>query len=216
MAKERAVFLDYGGLLFDYDFNRQTLFRAHAMVLEHLHSHNSDHLDISTLAQAHDRAIQTYLKARGENNYEWAMEKITELVLKEAGINDRSLVSSVEDIYKLNDHDSRPLTSVVTVLPELARRRELGIISNLPHDALIHELREYGLLDLFKTITISYQVGFRKPHPQIYREALKRANARAEESLFISHDKEEVLGAERIGMKGLLVNSLENILEVIK
>ncbi|MCX6750405.1 MAG: HAD-IA family hydrolase, partial [Candidatus Pacearchaeota archaeon] len=117
-------------------------------------------------------------------------------------------------IYKLNDHDATPKGNSLEILADLAKRRKLGIISNLPHDSLVYELQKYGMRELFDTITVSYQVGVRKPHPEIYLEAMRRAGAKPENSLFISHDEAEVNGARAVGMEAILTNSLEEMIGV--
>jgi len=214
MANEKVIFMDYGELLFRYDFNKNTLSRAHNLVLEHLHNQGVD-INKENLAKAHDTAIHAYLDARKKDNSEWTMGQIMSLMFDEAGLDYKHL-DKVSTIYKLSDHDSTPFPSTITEVPKLAKIADLGIISNLPHDALVHELKRYEMFDFFKTITVSYQIGVRKPHQKIYQEALRRANVRADESLFISHEDYEVKGAEAVGMRGLLVPSLENILEVAK
>ena len=94
------------------------------------------------------------------------------------GINSPALTSQIATIYKLNDHDATPKGNSPEILRDLSQRRKLGIISNLPHDSLIYELQKYGMKDLFDTITISYQVGVRKPRPEIYLEAMRRAEVK--------------------------------------
>jgi len=211
---EKKLFLDYGGLICDYEFNKDTLFRAHHLVLDHINS-NGDKITLDQLAQAHDSAIKDYLTARNKDSSEWKMNKIMGLMLSNLNLNGSVSISKINHLYKLNDHDIAPYPSTSKVLNELSKTRELNIISNLPHDSLIYELREFNLLELFKTITISYQVGFRKPHPKIYQEALKRANVTPSESIFISHDNEEVKGAEKLGIESLLVKSIKELIGVL-
>ena len=145
---------------------------------------------------------------------EWSMDRITGLMLrsiKAEGVNP----SEIGDIYKLNDHDFELIPNAEKTLRNLRLGYSLGIISNLPHDSLIHELSTFGLIELFDNITISGQVGYRKPHPEIYQRALRLARAKPAKSIFVSHDKEEVEGAERVGIRGILVKSLEEVMGVL-
>jgi len=210
MSKERRLFLDYGELIFNYNFNKDTLSRAHKLALSYINSLNGHQISPRTLGGAHNKAIQVYLTARKRDNSEWKMSKIMSLMLENLGIN--ADVSELEDIYKLNDHDSRPFPNMNATLQQLSKNHKLGIISNLPHDSLITELGNYDMLDMFDTITISCQVGYRKPHPAIYNEAMNRANTKPENSIFVSHDEEEVEGANNVGMRGILVKSLEEVI----
>ncbi len=206
------IFLDYGGLIFNYDFNTRTLFRAHNLAREHLDKKGFN-LDLDAISSAHDKAIKAYLEARRDGT-EWHMDKIMGLMLRNLGIHSPDLVSRMSTLYKLNDHDSAPKGNAKEILTDLAQDRRLGIISNLPHDALVHELKRYGMRDLFDTVTVSYQVGVRKPHPAIYLEAMRRAKVKPSDSVFVSHEDTEVKGAEAVGMEGVLTDSLEEMVGV--
>ena len=212
MATEKKVFLDYGGLICDYQFNRTTLFRAHEFVLDYINSQDNCKISLDRLAQTHDNIIQSYLRARNKDSSEWRMDKIMDLVLSNLELNGNVSISKISEIYKLNDHDVVPFSCTSQVLTKLAEKRKLGIISNLPHNSLISELKDFNLYNLFDTITISSEVGYRKPHPKIYLSALKKADAKPEESIFISHEEEEVAGAEKVGMRGILVKSLSEVI----
>lgn len=212
MNRERRLFLDYGGLIVNYDFNRDTLARAHALVLSRINC-DGQRFDIEQISEAHSKAIQAYLDARERDNSEWSMDKITGLMLSNLGVD--VPVSDISEIYKFNDHNSEPMPKAILALERLLSNAKLGIISNLPHDSLIYELKSYGILNLFDPIVVSYEVGFRKPHPAIYQEALRRANAKAEDSIFASHDAEEVRGAKNVGMRGILVKSIEEVIGIL-
>jgi len=207
------TFLDYGELIFNYDFNEKTLFRAHNLALAHFNSIGFD-LSLEGISAAHDRAIKAYLQVRKHDFAEWDINQIIGLMIEDFGINSPALTFQIATIYKLNDHDATPKGNSPGILADLAQRGKLGIISNLPHDSLVYELQKYGMRDLFDTITISYQVGVRKPHPEIYLEAMRRAEAKPENSLFISHDEAEVNGARAVGMEAILTNSLEEMIGV--
>jgi len=212
MSQEKNLFLDYGGLIVNYDFNKDTLARAHALALSRINC-GGQRFDIEQISEAHGKAIQSYLDARERDNSEWSMDKITRLMLSNLGAD--TSVSDISEIYKFNDHNSEPMPKAILVLERLSSHANLGIISNLPHDSLIYELKSYGILNLFDPIVVSYEVGFRKPHPAIYKEALRRANARAEDSIFASHDVEEVRGAKNVGMRGILVKSIEEVIGIL-
>jgi len=211
MTKEN-VFLDYGGLIFNYDFNSKTLQRAHDLAFKYLTSQCKE-ISPQGLENAHKKAIQVYLQARNKDNSEWTMSQIMSLMLSNLGII--ADVQHIGEIYKLNDHDSTPFKNSKGILMNLSNKYKLGIISNLPHDSLLNEFEREGMLSLFDPIVISYQVGHRKPHPLIYNEALRRANTTARKSIFVSHDELEVIGAENVGMKGILVKSLEEVIGIL-
>jgi len=208
------LFFDYGRLLFNYDFNRTTLARAHRLALGEL-GERGVKVDFSQLSKAHDVAIDDYLRARCVDFTEWSMRRIMEGVLRNLGIRDPHLASRLDEIYKLNDHDSYPREGILELIPELAEDFSLNIISNLPHNSAVSELQRYGVLPCFDTITFSYEAGHRKPHPSIYNLAVKRAKADLRDSLFLSHEREEVVGAMRTGLDSRLVFTADEVREAL-
>eukprot|EP01117_Protostelium_nocturnum_P013302 TRINITY_DN4950_c0_g1_i3.p1 TRINITY_DN4950_c0_g1~~TRINITY_DN4950_c0_g1_i3.p1 ORF type:complete len:151 (+),score=66.91 TRINITY_DN4950_c0_g1_i3:208-660(+) len=93
-----------------------------------------------------------------------------------------------------------------TVLFDLRERVEkMGIISNT--DERIHSvLSSLGIDHLFDFVICSREFGEEKPHPEIFKEALKRASVSAEEGLHIGDDAlRDWEGAKGVGMNSLLV-----------
>ena len=84
---------------------------------------------------------------------------------------------------------SRPLDSQRMRLDRAGDRvcdhlYQVAVISNA--DGRIKDvLRKCGIADCFRTITDSGLVGYEKPHPEIFRQALKTMNAAPEESLYV-------------------------------
>lgn len=206
------IFFDYDGVLFKHEFNTETLLRAHLLALNQLRS-KGIHLGIAELNKAYREVISQYINKREQK--EWALKEILSKVFKEK-INN-GLLDRLEEIYKLNDADAEPYPATKKVITKLAKTHELDIISNCPHDSLLYELRKHNLLDYFKTITLSCDVGYRKPDPRIYLQALKEAGAKPEQSLFVYHDEIEGEGARKVGMQTALIEgeNLEKLLGVI-
>lgn len=57
--------------------------------------------------------------------------------------------------------------------------------------------------DLFDAVVISGEVGLRKPDPEIYRRAAKLIDAEPSSCVFIDDIKDNVKGAEAVGMTGI-------------
>ena len=64
-----------------------------------------------------------------------------------------------------------------------------------------------GIHHFFKTLTNSEDAGVQKPHPEIFKIALKSAGATTENSLMIGDNYEaDILGAHNLGMKCIFYN----------
>jgi HAD superfamily hydrolase (TIGR01509 family) len=91
-------------------------------------------------------------------------------------------------------------------LKQIGARYKLGIISNA--DGKIEDvLHRCQIADCFQTITDSGLVGYEKPHPEIFRQALKKMNAAPEESLYVGDMYSvDYLGATGAGMQAVLMD----------
>jgi HAD superfamily hydrolase (TIGR01549 family) len=100
------------------------------------------------------------------------------------------------------DPHARPMLSTLR-----ERGYKLGLISNTgtPAATLDRHLREEDLLEFFPMRVYSCEVGYRKPHPQIFEIALGRIGSEAGHTVFVG-DKPaiDVRGARRLGMLTVL------------
>lgn len=96
----------------------------------------------------------------------------------------------------------RVYSDAISTLQALSECCRLGIISNAwPY--LEPLLRLLGLWPYFASVIISAQVGLIKPNPAIYELALCRLGISAEQAIFVDDIPENVVAAERVGLKGL-------------
>jgi HAD superfamily hydrolase (TIGR01549 family) len=127
-------------------------------------------------------------------------------LLAEIGIADNALRDQmVASIRKSGNWDRIP-AGTAERLRRIAELYPLAVISNA--DGRIEDvLRQCGIADCFRTITDSGLVGYEKPHPEIFRQALKSMNARAEESLYVGDVYSvDYLGATGAGMQAMLMD----------
>jgi putative hydrolase of the HAD superfamily len=102
----------------------------------------------------------------------------------------------------------RLFPDVLAVLERLRPRYRLGIVSDHQTPYGLAELRTVGLADYFDPVVISADHGFRKPDVRLFRYALKGAQARPEEAIFIGNDLyHDVAGAHGAGMKCVFFSS---------
>jgi FMN phosphatase YigB (HAD superfamily) len=94
------------------------------------------------------------------------------------------------------------------LLRALRRRYRLAVVSNFDYTpTAVGMLRVAGVVDLFDTIVVSDAVGWRKPRPEIFDQALSRLGVDASEALFVGDRADiDVVGAQRIGMPVVWVN----------
>lgn len=94
------------------------------------------------------------------------------------------------------------------LLADLADRYRLAVVSNFDYTpTALGILEEAGVAGLFAAIVVSDAVGWRKPAPVIFHDALRRLGLRAEEALFVGDRADiDVVGAQRVGMAVAWIN----------
>lgn len=94
------------------------------------------------------------------------------------------------------------------LLADLARRYRLAVVSNFDYTPTALGLLETaGVVDLFRTIVVSDEIGWRKPAPPIFAEALRRVGVAPEEALFVGDRADiDVIGAQQAGMHAVWIN----------
>lgn len=86
---------------------------------------------------------------------------------------------------------------------------KLGILSNMPTEFLESYGHEIPLFAAADYACFSCKVGFIKPEPEIYRDALQGLGLEADECVFFDDVQENVDAARRVGMEAFLWNGLE-------
>lgn len=107
-------------------------------------------------------------------------------------------------------YDEAPAT-----LSILQKKYKLALVSNctVGTDKVIHSL---GLADFFDCISLSYQVGVRKPDRRIYLEALRCLGFEADECVFVADEISDLEGAREVGLKTILVLQGNNTFQEAK
>jgi HAD superfamily hydrolase (TIGR01662 family) len=87
----------------------------------------------------------------------------------------------------------------------------IGLISN-SHRCLESFQSHFELEGLIDVAISSSQHGYMKPHPSIFEAALKLAGVGASESVMVGDSlSQDIEGARRVGMRGVLVRRSESI-----
>ena len=127
-------------------------------------------------------------------------------LLSEIGLNDNAVRDQlVASIRNSGNWDTiRPGTA--EQLRDIGERYPIAVISNA--DGRIEDvLRRCGIAHCFRTTTDSGLVGYEKPHPEIFRQALQSMNAAPEQSLYVGDVYSvDYLGATGAGMQAVLMD----------
>jgi HAD superfamily hydrolase (TIGR01549 family) len=87
-------------------------------------------------------------------------------------------------------------------LDVLRSRYRMAVLSNFDHGPTVEAaLAAFGIHDRFEAIVVSADVGWRKPHPEIFQETLRRMGIGPGQAIFVGDTPEaDVLGPQGVGM----------------
>ena len=85
----------------------------------------------------------------------------------------------------------------------------LAIVTNTYHATLVpRHLEAMGLRSSFEAVVTSVEVGWRKPHPRIYRAALDALGIAAASAVFVGDTYlPDFVGPRRVGMRAYLIDA---------
>jgi HAD superfamily hydrolase (TIGR01662 family) len=126
---------------------------------------------------------------------------LDELHMEDAVLRDQ-LVSAIRN----SGNWDQILPGTASQLQEIGQRYQIAVISNA--DGRIKDVLERcAIAHCFRTITDSGNVGYEKPHPEVFRQALKSMNANPEESLYVGDVYSvDYMGATGAGMQAILMD----------
>jgi putative hydrolase of the HAD superfamily len=114
-----------------------------------------------------------------------------------------------EDYVRLSPTKTNLFEGSLKVLEYLKQRYQLHIITNGFKETTITKMNLSGLNPYFQHVIISEDVGFNKPHPNVFQYAIDKANASLEESVMIGDSLEaDIYGAQQFGMEAIFFNPL--------
>lgn len=170
--------------------------------------------DALALGKRVHKAIQAQIRAEkvGRPEYEPDFALATMRALQQMGLADveRELCEVIFEALRVRIPVSRVLfPDALSTLAVLRQRGYiLGVVTNRDYGGqpFREDLQVMGLLNYFeyRHMAISADLGIRKPHPGIFRYALERLGALAEETAMVGDNLEaDVGGARQLNMLGI-------------
>jgi len=128
--------------------------------------------------------------------------------LEHYGIHDIELADHLsEDYVYWSPRIVRLIPGTMELLDYLKPKYHLHLITNGFQEVQHTKLSGSGLEPYFETLTVSEEVGVKKPNPEIFLYALRKAQATAEESLVIGDEMAvDIDGARAAGIDQIFFN----------
>jgi len=128
--------------------------------------------------------------------------------LEHYGIHDIELADRLSEYYVYwSPRIVRLVPGTMELLDYLKPKYHLHLITNGFQEVQHTKLNGSGMASYFETLTVSEEVGVKKPNPEIFQYALQKSGAQAAESLMIGDEMAvDIDGARAVGMDTLLFN----------
>jgi len=205
----RAVFFDLYNTLVRYDPPREEI---QATVLKDFGIEVSPEALRRPIMTADDFIYQEHarspLSKRSKEETMALYAQYHGIVLREAGLEaSQELIAGILKKWMHFDLKMVLFDDVVPTLTQLkGRGLILGLISNVDRD-ITPLYQELGLSAWLQVVVTSQEVGFNKPQPEIFQEALKQAGVKPSEAIYVGDQHQiDVVGANEAGMRGILLD----------
>jgi len=124
------------------------------------------------------------------------------LFLRLLGIAE-SYADIITEIY-VRDYPTvyAPIPGAVSVVEELSKRYQIGVVSNSMPDVQYRKLETLGLRNTLSCIILSEEIGIRKPESGIFLHAAQLLGRQPAECLFVGDSyTSDIVGAKKAGMQ---------------
>ena len=106
---------------------------------------------------------------------------------------------------------SRPTPQCLELARSLSGKYVMAVINNESRELNQYRIQKFELAEVFDVFVSSCFVGLRKPDERIYRLALDITQHLPEECVFIDDRPENLTGAEKVGIKTVLVKDAQQL-----
>ena len=204
----KAVFFDLDGTLCDSDTAWSIAQREAFQLLRAHYPNVSQDAITNAWTTVHQRLFQQ-LDA-GKLSMAEVRDSRFECLFTELNLPTDKAIEELSDFFCSRYLTSLRLYEDVTVLDEL-HTYHVGIITNGAHDehtdSQLSKVQYLRLSERIQSLTISGEIGVRKPNLEIFKVACERADVLPKEAVYIGDTIEnDIVGANRVGMASIFIN----------
>ena len=211
MGLPRALLLDLDDTILDDSCGVIACWRDAC----HAHQSRMNGLDADVVFEAIDGMREWYWSdperhRAGRLELAWARGEVVRLALADLGVDDDDLARLIGDTYHaMRDGAIRPFDDAVATVEWLRSQGcRLALLTNGGSRGQRRKIDRFGLAPLFDAILIEGEVGFGKPDPRIYAQALAALDVPAGEAWMVGDNLEwDVAGPQREGIAGIWIDA---------
>lgn len=141
---------------------------------------------------------------RGEIKADELLEILSEKV---------GLTMTVDQLAEAYENSVYPNEEIFELVKELEKNYNLQLYSDTPKILYDRVMKKMPVIDYFREVTLSFEVGELKDSPRGYEEVISKSNHSPEEIIFIDDREEFVEQAKELGINGIQFTDIDNLIE---
>lgn len=168
---------------------------------------------------AYNRTALKYMEIRKRtlrevNNRVWISEALDSLGFR-LGQEDDIIRRAADAYFRPYVEKVHVPSYVRPVLSDIRRNCRIGLVTNFTYAPAVRNILEKNnLTQLFDSIVISDDLGWRKPHPKIFQRFLSDVSAQPPDAFFVGDDpRYDIEGAETVGISTILLRNIDTNFE---
>jgi putative hydrolase of the HAD superfamily len=201
-----VIFFDLGNTLLYFDESWSGILELSSEALTYQLMELGYELDKKQFIQAFQKHLHIYQQTREIDLIEKPTEKILQEELSKYGFDTipfSHLRLALDKMYAVSQKYWLPEEDTLSTIEKLhTQGYHLGIISNAKDSKDVQQLIDKaGIRSFLNGIFISSDIGYRKPHPQIFRVALEEIGVQPDRTVMVG----DILDADILGAKNMSI-----------
>ena len=210
----KAVLFDLDGTLCDSDTAWSIAQKEMFQRLRKQYPYLSEEAIANAWTTVHQRLFQ-HVDA-GKLSMAAVRDSRFQCLFEELGLFTDEAMEALSDFFCSRYLTSLQLYEDVPVLEKL-HAYHVGIITNGAHDehtdSQLSKVRHLGLNERIQSLTISGEIGIRKPKIEIFKVACERADVLPKAAVYVGDSvQNDIVGANRAGMTSIFINRKSDVL----
>lgn len=217
--KYKAVIFDLFDTIVDFNYNNLPLVSVNGTSVNttsqevyKVFSSRHNSIDYESFFSVFMKSYAQFNELKHKNHIEYPNRMRFQLMLDNMGLNSNSEPDDfIDEMVLAHMNTLRKGVCLVkgniVVLDKLMPDYHLGLCSNFDYSpTAMSIIKEFGLIDYFKTIVISVDIGFRKPRKEIFEKCFNEMNISPDEAIFVGDNYHaDIEGAKSVGMDAIWI-----------
>jgi HAD superfamily hydrolase (TIGR01509 family) len=149
----------------------------------------------------------------GEKGDRYREGKMSRDAFWEAVVNELGIHADIDTLEEEWINKYTLIEETKAIIDELKKEYKLYFLSDNVRERVEKISLKHNFLEWFEGGIFSHEVGVRKPHPNVYKAAIKKIGVSPEEMIFIDDKEENLPPAEELGMNVLLFSTPHQLRE---